>query len=129
MRAKSEAQNPKRIIALRSGFRAEWIAVLALRLKFYRILAVRFLAKGGEIDIIAQRGTTIVFAEVKRRPDLLAAMTAIDPAKQKRMSRAARSWLAAHPWAARLTLRGDAIYVVPWRWPRHIPAALPLDLE
>jgi putative endonuclease len=128
MRANGEAQNSKRFIALRSGFRAEWIAVLALRLKGYRILAVRFLAKGGEIDIIAQRGTTIVFAEVKMRPDLLAAMTAIDPAKQRRMSRAARFWLASHPWAARLTLRGDAIYVVPWRWPRHIAAALPLDL-
>jgi putative endonuclease len=128
-RAKGEAQNPKRMIALQSGFRAEWVAVLALRLKFYRILAVRFLAKGGEIDIIARRGTTIVFAEVKMRPSLSAAMMAIDPAKRRRMSIAARFWLASHPWAAPLTLRGDAIYVVPWRWPRHIPAALPLDLE
>ncbi len=102
---------------------------MALRLKGYRILATRFLAKGGEIDIIAQRGTAIAFVEVKMRPDLLAAMGAIDPAKQRRMSKAARFWLSSHPWAAPLTLRGDAIYVLPWRWPRHIPAALPLDLE
>jgi putative endonuclease len=128
-RAKSEAESSKRFAALKSGLRAEQIAALALRLKGYRILALRFLAKGGEIDIIAQRGATIAFVEVKTRPDLLAAMAAIDPAKQRRMSRAVRFWLVKHPWAARLTLRGDAIYVVPWRWPRHIVAALPLDLE
>ncbi len=127
--AKSETQRSKRFAALKSGFRAERIAALALRLKGYHILDMRFLAKTGEIDIIAQRGTTIAFVEVKSRSDWLAAMAAIDPAKQRRMSRAVRFWLAKHPWAARLTLRGDAIYVVPWRWPRHIVAALPLDLE
>jgi putative endonuclease len=128
MRAKSEI-NPKRTLALRSGFRAEQIAALALRFKGYRILAIRFLAKGGEIDIIAQRGSTIAFVEVKLRASLSAAMASIDPVKHKRMSRTVRFWLSAHPWAAPLTLRGDAIYVVPWRWPRHIVAAIPLNLE
>ncbi len=103
--------------------------MLALRLKGYRILSVRFLAKGGEIDIVARRGAVIAFVEVKMRPDLAAAMTSIDATKQRRLSRTVRLWLVAHPWAAPLTLRGDAIYVVPWRWPRHIHAALPLDLE
>ncbi len=129
MRGKSETKDsPKYRLALKSGLRAEQIAVLALRLRGYRILAVRFLIKGGEIDIIARRGTTIAFVEVKMRPTLSAAMTAIDGAKQRRISRAARYWLMTHPWAARLTLRGDAVYVVPWRWPRHIVAAIPLDL-
>ncbi len=105
------------------------MAIFALRLKGYRILAVRFLAKGGEIDIVARRGTTIAFVEVKLRSSLMTAMTAIDPVKHRRMSKAARFWLASHPWAARLTLRGDAIYVVPWRWPHHIAAAIPLDLD
>jgi putative endonuclease len=128
IRASGEVKASKRAAALKSGFRAEQIAALALRIKGYRILSLRFLTKGGEIDIIAQRGTTIAFVEVKMRPNLLEAMGAIDLAKQKRMSRAARFWLSSHPWAAPLTLRGDAIYVVPWRWPRHIVAALPLDL-
>jgi putative endonuclease len=121
--------NERKRAASRSGWRAERIAVLALRLKGYRILAVRFLAKGGEIDIVAQRGTTIAFVEVKLRSSLMTAMTAIDPVKHRRMSKAARFWLVSHPWAARLTLRGDAIYVVPWRWPRHVAAAIPLDLD
>ncbi len=129
MRATSEnGRLAKYRQALKRGIRAERIAALALCLKGYRILAVRFCAKGGEIDLIVRRGTTVAFVEVKLRPDLFAAMTAIDMVKHRRMSSAARYWLARHPWAARLTLRGDAVYVVPWRWPRHIAAAIPLDL-
>jgi putative endonuclease len=64
MPAQNKTNELKRA-ASRSGWRAEQIAVLALRLKGYRILAVRFSAKGGEIDIVARRGTTIAFVEVK----------------------------------------------------------------
>jgi putative endonuclease len=127
-KAQNKASESRRA-ALKLGWRAEQLAVFALRLKGYRILDVRFLAKGGEIDIVARRGTTIAFVEVKSRKSLLTAMTAIDPAKHRRMSRAVKFWLTAHPWAAPLTLRGDAIYVVPWHWPHHITAAIPLDLS
>ncbi len=118
----------KRRRALHSGRRAEVAAELFLRLKGYRILARRFCVNGGEIDLIARKFEAIVFVEVKLRPTLSEAMTAIDARKQRRMSRAACFWLAANPWAARLTLRGDAIYLAPWHWPRHAIAALPLDI-
>ena len=118
----------KRRRALLSGRRAEAAAALFLRLKGYRILARRFSVNGGEIDLIARKFDAIVFVEVKMRPKLVDAMTAIDARKRRRMSRAAGVWLAANPWAARLTLRGDAIYLAPWRWPRHAIAALPLDI-
>src|SRR5579862_7657679 len=109
--------------ALSAGRRAEGAAALFLRCKGYRILARRYCVKGGEIDLIALRGDSIAFVEVKSRPSLTEALTAIDGFKRQRMSRAARFWLAANPWAARLTLRGDAIYLAPWRWPRHAIAA------
>ena len=111
-----------------AGQWAEAVARLYLRLKGYRILAGRYRAAGGEIDLIARKFDSIVFVEVKIRPDLATAMTAIDAAKCRRISRAGRHWLAANPWAARLTLRGDAVYLTPWRWPRHAIAALPLDI-
>jgi len=62
------------------------------------------------------------------RPSLAEAMIAIDSRKRQRMSRAASVWLAANPWAARLTLRGDAIYLAPWHWPRHAIGAVALDV-
>jgi putative endonuclease len=110
------------------GILAERAAVLILRLKGYRILACRYCVREGEIDIITRRGDTIAFVEVKVRPTLDEARTAIDHAKRRRISRATKTWLASNPWAAPLTWRGDAVYIASWRWPRHEIAAFELDI-
>jgi putative endonuclease len=110
------------------GLRAEALATLWLRLKFFRILARNYAASGGEIDVIARRGDLLVFVEVKARPEFEAAQMAIDARKIARISRAARVWLAAHPRLAPCALRGDAILVAPRRPPRHVPGAFELDL-
>lgn len=127
MTSGSKAVQKKRR-ALVAGRHAEAAATLYLRLKGYRILARRYRVTGGEIDLVARKGDSIVFVEVKIRPELTAAMTAIDAAQCRRISRAAAHWLAVNPWAARLTLRGDAVCLAPWRWPRHMIAALPLNI-
>ena len=114
--------------AHRQGIFAERIAVVVLRLKGYHILACRYRVRDGEIDIVARRGDAIAFVEVKVRPTLDEARTAIDFVKRRRISRAAKTWLASNPWAAPLTWRGDAVYIAPWRWPRHEIAAIELDL-
>lgn len=118
----------KRRRALRSGYRAETVAAFYLRLKGYRIIARRYCVSGGEIDLIAKRRDSIAFVEVKMRPDLTAALMAIDRTKCRRISRAGAHWLAANPWATQLTLRGDAVCLAPWRWPRHELAAIPLEI-
>src|SRR5579875_34556 len=110
------------------GIFAEHLAAGFLRFKGYRILARRYAIKEGEIDIVARRGDTVAFVEVKVRSTLGEARMAIGAVKRRRISRAARRWPAANPWAAPLPWRGDAIYVVPWCWPRHEMAAIELDL-
>jgi putative endonuclease len=110
------------------GLHGESLAALWLRLKFYRIVGRNFVAPGGEIDLIARRGRLIVFVEVKARPTLDQAHFAINATKAARISRAARCWLAANGWAAGGAFRGDAVLIAPWRWPRHVEAAVPLDL-
>jgi putative endonuclease len=110
------------------GIFAEHVGVVILRLKGYRILARRYQVRGGEIDIVARRGDTVAFVEVKVRPTLDEARTAIGFIKRRRISLAARRWLSLNPWAAPLTWRGDAIYVAPWRWPCHEIAVIELDL-
>ena len=111
------------------GLKAESIAALLLRLKGYRILARRFVVSGGEIDLIARRGGSIAFVEVKARADMEAAAISISATKRRRIARAARVWLARNPWAAGLTLRGDAIFVAPGRLPRHTPSAYRLEID
>ncbi|MBV8848285.1 MAG: YraN family protein [Methylobacteriaceae bacterium] len=111
------------------GRRAEQLAILFLRSKGYRILAHTYIVRGGEIDIIVRRGSAVAFVEVKARPSLEGALIAITPAKQRRMSIAARHWLSTNQWAMRCSLRGDLIAVAPWRMPRHVVGAVELHLD
>ena len=114
--------------ALAFGLNAETIGALWLRMKFYKILEQRYRIREGEIDIIAARGATIAFVEVKARPTMDEAMISISAQKRQRISRAARHWVATHPWAVNRILRGDALFIAPNSLPRHVPAAVELDL-
>ena len=49
------------------GYFGEFVAVILLWCKGYRILKHRYKWKGGEIDIIAKRKNKISFVEVKTR--------------------------------------------------------------
>jgi putative endonuclease len=107
---------------------AEFLARLFLRLTGWQVLASSYAAHGGEIDVIARRGALIIFVEVKARQSRDAALLAIDGRKIARLSKAARHWLARHPTAQTYALRGDAILMVPWRWPERVEGAFELDL-
>lgn len=107
----------------RRGHRAETIAAWWLRAKGYRILATRYKTRMGEIDLIAQRGDTLVFVEVKGRARRASAAEAIHLRNQQRVVRAAQWWLQRHPQAQASTIRFDAVLVAWYRWPHHIPHA------
>lgn len=111
-----------------SGRRAEWLAILWLSVKGYRLLERRFGGKGGEIDIVMRRGHTVAFIEVKARGNLDDALAALTQEKQRLVERRVRQWLARNPWANGCDLRADAVFLAPWRWPRHVPAAFALVL-
>ncbi len=97
--------------------------MLRLRLTGWRILARRYRAPVGEIDLIARRGGVIAFVEVKRRDDRHTALEAVTPAQQRRIARAAAAFLASPAAPAGLAPRFDIVLVRPGRWPEHIPAA------
>jgi putative endonuclease len=107
----------------RLGLRAETIAALYLRLKFYRILARRFASPAGEIDLVARRGTSLVFVEVKARPTLEAAAESIRHMQRARIVQAANAFLSRHPHYINHFARFDAILIAPGRWPRHLISA------
>lgn len=119
----------RRLAAHRFGLKAETIAAILLTLKGYSILARRYAVNGGEIDLIVRRGRSVAFVEVKARADIDAALDSISATKRRRISRAARVWLARNAWAADFALRGDAVFVAPGRLPRHAPAAYRLEID
>lgn len=114
--------------AHRLGLGAEWAALVYLRCKGYRILARRYQVRGGEIDVIARRGDTLAFVEVKLRPSIAEAQIAIGPQKRQRIAKAARAFLSGREAAMGMNLRADALYLAPWRLPLHRRAAFELDL-
>lgn len=108
--------------AERNGRRAEDWAGLYLRLLGWRILARRLKTPRGEIDLVARRGRTIAFIEVKWRsgPDSLA--QAIDGYRLRRVADAAGA--VAHRFCKGADqARIDVLLLAPWRLPRHITHA------
>ena len=70
---------------------AEW-----LRKKRWKILAMNYRCRLGEVDIIARDGEEYVFVEVKLRRSggYAPAAEYVTPAKQRKLRLAAESWLA-----------------------------------
>ena len=124
--AKERTQDRRRARGI--GLEAEFLASVYLRVKGWRILARGYIAPGGEIDIVARRGDTLAFIEVKSRATLELALMSIDARKQRRISRAARSWIGRHGRKLDCNYRGDAVLLAPWRFPRHVAQAFELDL-
>lgn len=108
--------------AERRGRRAEIFAALLLTLKGYAILARRFKAPTGEVDLIARRGRLLIFVEVKARPTLDQALAAVPPRAWPRIAAGADAFLSRRPDLAQLDMRYDILAVAGWRW-RHQPGA------
>ena len=108
------------------GLQAETVATFWLRARLYQILDRNYRLKDGEIDIVAKRGRTIAFVEVKARGKLDEARVAITAQKQRRISRAVNRWVATHPWAMGYTLRADAMFIAPGKLPQHLENAFEL---
>jgi putative endonuclease len=115
--------------AFRRGHLAEAAAAWLLRCKGYRILGRRVRTPLGEIDIIARRGRTTAFVEVKERPTRDVALEAVSPRQARRLVAAARFWLAqSHGATAGDDWRFDIVVVTPYLLPRHLPNAFGADL-
>jgi putative endonuclease len=99
---------------------AEALCRFVLRVKGYRIVARRYRSKLGEIDIVAARGRSLAFVEVKARGSYDVAAEAITLHQRQRLQRAAEDFLARHPHYGAYGVRFDAMMVTPWRWPKHI---------
>ncbi len=78
-----------------TGFFGEDAAAEYLREKGMILLAHRYRAKPGEIDLIMKDGDTVVFVEVKTRLTGEAGwgLSAVNAAKQRRITRAATVWM------------------------------------
>ncbi len=108
--------------AERRGRRGETLAVWWLRLTGWRVLAQRVKLGVGEVDIVARRGRTVAFVEVKWRRDGKALETAVDAHRLRRVARAAEA-IAPKYVRAGDDMQIDVILIAPGHWPRRIANA------
>lgn len=102
---------------LAAGRAAEDAAAAALRKDGWTILARNLRTRSGEVDIVAERGGTIAFAEVKARRagnSSGPAAEALTPAKLRRVARVAEEILMARGLSgARRRFLGVAVELDP----------------
>lgn len=118
MSADRQPSAPRRK-AERRGRRAEWLAAALLICKGYRIVALRYKTRLGEIDIVARKGDLAVFVEVKARSNTRLAIDAVTPSAMHRIRSASDIWLSRQKDMARLSSRYDIVACLPGRLPRH----------
>ena len=77
----------------------DWGEALYLRGRGWHILESGFACPEGEIDLIAQKGDTLAFVEVKTRQSAHygAGREAVDRRKQRKITATAFHYLAQHP--------------------------------
>lgn len=109
----------KRQAAERFGRWGERRAAWWLRLQGWRILDQRIRLRAGEIDLIARRGKTIAFIEVKTRATTAALDLAIDEYRLRRVVAAVNA--ISHRYACPGDdIRIDIMLIAPRTWPRHL---------
>lgn len=95
-----------------AGAKAEALALQMLEREGLRCVARNFRCRRGEIDLIMLDRSVLVFVEVRfRRGDQLSALTSVDRAKQRRLRRAAETFLLTHRVLQRRSCRFDVVAV------------------
>ena len=105
--------------AEKQGRHGERLAAWWLRLHGWRIVGERVKTRRGEVDLIARRGKTLAFVEVKTRGDAASLALAIDEYRLRRVVDAAQALVGRYGKGAE-DIRIDVMLVRPWRVPVHL---------
>ncbi len=97
----------------RKGLAAEYLAALVYLSRGYKIAARRYKTPVGEIDLICRRKNTLVFIEVKWRPNEKDGREAVHAGARNRITRAAQWYLSACPQPAGRDIRFDVFVYAP----------------
>lgn len=101
------------------GIAAERLVIWFLRLKGYSILSWRYKTYFGEIDLIAKKGKTIIFIEVKARKSSELIEIVLRPKQVERIKKAAEFFIAKNPKFHNYDCRFDFVQVDKFFIPKH----------
>ncbi|MBQ8526999.1 MAG: YraN family protein [Lachnospiraceae bacterium] len=109
----------------KKGTQQEERAAEYLKKKGYKILAMNYRCRYGELDIVAYRGNLLVIAEVKYRNTERCGdpAEAVDAHKQSKICRVTMDYLMRHPYFQGKPCRFDVIAIYGDGEIRHIQNA------
>jgi putative endonuclease len=89
----------------------ETLAIKFLQRKGLQLVTRNYQCRGGEIDLIAKQGNTLIFVEVRYRKASLfgSAIESVTRSKQAKIIRCARHYLMRHPKLSGCDLRFDIV--------------------
>lgn len=99
------------MVAFRSGMAAEAAVSRRYEERGCRVLAQRWRGRAGEIDLVVQDGSTIVFVEVKKAARHALAAERIDRRKMDRLCQAAEEYCGRLATGQLTEMRFDAALV------------------
>ena len=104
----------------RRGLEGEEIAKAYLKRRGWQVVEHRFRMGRLEIDLVARRGSTVTFVEVKTRwsERFGSPLEALTPTKKREIVRVAQAWVDRHGRADDV-YRFDVIGVTLQGWGRH----------
>lgn len=116
-------KNPKYQKKIKSyyfGIFSEYLVIVFLSFKGYKILKRRHKSSFGEIDIIAKKGENLVIIEVKARRIVNEIEEVLYPTQQNRITQSALDFFAKNKKYQNLGIRFDLIIVKPFTFPLHL---------
>lgn len=93
-----------------SGIAAEKMAAEYLRTQGFSIEQMRYKTKHGEIDIVSQKQSLLIFVEVKKRKNF-GEDDPISATQKQRVTNAALQYLSDNPEKSELDMRFDTILI------------------
>lgn len=111
-----------RLSAARLAKLGEWFARWLYRARGYRIVGRNVRVGGGEIDLVARRGRTLVIAEVKTRQSRAAGegWEAVGREKQQRLIRLAEMLLAREQRPVQVRFDVVSLHWTGWRFATRV---------
>ncbi len=106
--------------SFRQGFLGEIKALTFLIFKGYIPLKWRYKTKYGEIDLIVRNKKTLIFVEVKTRPNFEKGYDSISYEQKRRIEFASDIFIKKNKKYKDFGSRFDAVIISPLKWPVHL---------
>ena len=113
-------KNIKKSNSYKFGIFSEYIVILFLFFKGYRILKRRYKNNLGELDLVCKKSNLLIIVEVKGRKKNINIESILSENQKRRIINSTLSLVSANKKYQKLAIRFDLVIVQPYKLPLHL---------